>query len=169
MHFDQALQQQGYASRVKSLSFQQINASTEIILKLQLSDRTSQVYRQEKIIYADDTPIALEIDCFPAAIASPLAEALQQGFTYSTLSDNNIALKSAKVSLESFPATYELSNHLAAPLGLPILVFSYIVYGDNQQPVVCGKTLSRSDWTQYVSQIETSEAMTKKGLPIASV
>lgn len=85
MHFDIALQQQGYTGRVKSLTFEQIEAPAEIAQKLQLSGSAPQVYRQKKIIYADDTPIALEIDYFPLAIASPLTAALQQGFTYSTL------------------------------------------------------------------------------------
>ena len=154
MHFDIALQQQGYTGRVKSLSFEKIAAPAKIALKLQIAGSTPQVYRQEKIIYADDTPIALEIDYFPLAIAARLTDALQQGFTYSTLTANSIHLNAAKVSLESFPASYELSEYLAAPLGMPILAFSYVAYQNNRQPAICGKTLSRSDWTQYTSETD---------------
>lgn len=154
MHFDIALRQQGYTGRVKSLTFEQIEAPAEIAQKLQLSGSAPQIYRQKKIIYADDTPIALEIDYFPLAIASPLIAALQQGFTYSTLTAHGIRLNAAKVSLESFPATYELSDYLAAPLGMPILTFSYVAYWHNRQPAICGKTLSRSDWTRYTSEID---------------
>ena len=152
MHFDVALQQQGYSARIESLQFHLIEAPPAVARKLQLSKLGAVVYRQEKIIYADNAPIALEIDYFPKTIGEPLAEPLQQGFTYSTLTANGIYLSGAKVSLESVPTTYELGEQLAAPIGMPLLAFKYIAYGSEQTPAVCGKTLSRADWTCYVSE-----------------
>ena len=163
MHFDIALQQQGYTARIHSLSFQLIEAPADVAQKLQLSSQISghnaPVYQQEKIIYADETPIALEIDYFPESVGLTLAEQLKQGFTYSTLTANGIHLNAAKVSLESIPVTYELSEHLAAPLGMPLLVFNYVAYWGNRQPAVCGKTLSRADWTCYTSEIDMGIAL----------
>ncbi len=156
MHFDIALQQQGYAAGIKSLQFQLVSAPADVALKLQLADAHSLVYRQEKIIYADDCAIAIEIDYFPESIGQTLADPLQQGFTYSTLTANGILLQAAKVSLESIPTTYELSEYLDAPLGMPLLVFKYLAYTADHQPAVCGKTLSRSDWTCYTSEFEMS-------------
>lgn len=154
MQFDVVLQQQGYASRVHSLRFQPVKAAAEVTRKLQLTGRSPQVYWQEKIIYADDAPIALDITYYPDAVARSLTEKLREGFTYSTLMQNGIQLNAAEVSLESMPATYELSEYLAAPLGMPLLVFNYVVYQGDRVPAACGKTLSRSDWTCYTSQIE---------------
>lgn len=154
MEFDVALQHQGHVGRVHSLRFQQTRAPTEVIRKLELSNPDPYVYWQEKIIYADQSPIALEIDYFPDDIGHSLADQLQQGFTYSTLQKNKIHLNAAKVSLESIPATYELSEYLAIPLGMPLLVFNYVAYWGKRKPAVCGKTLSRSDWTCYTSEIQ---------------
>ncbi|MGC1306520.1 MAG: GntR family transcriptional regulator [Phormidesmis sp.] len=162
MHFDTALRQQGYTARIQPLQFQQIPASPEIFRKLALPSIRSAVYQQKKIIYADDAPIALEISYFPESIGQSLAKQLQQGFTYSTLTANGIHLNAAKVSLESEPTTYELSEQLAAPIGMPLLVFNYVAYWSNsklsleknRQPAVCGKTLSRADWTCYSSEFE---------------
>jgi GntR family transcriptional regulator len=162
MYFDAALGRQGYTSRVQSLRFQLIPAPAEVKRQLALTAKDAQVYWQEKIYYADDTPIALDITYYPEATGQALAEPLCQGFTYSTLVRNGIYLQAAKVSLESIPATYELSEYLAVPLGQPLLVFNYVAYtGDsrrtpdrNRQPAVCGKTLSRSDWTCYTAEIE---------------
>ena len=161
MYFDAALKRQGYTGRVQSLRFQLIPAPGEVARKLELG-ATSPVYWQEKIIYADDTPIALDIAYYPEATGAALAEPLQQGFTYSTLVRHGIHLNAARVSLESTPATYELSEYLAVPLGMPLLVFNYVAYqgdgrggpAENRQPAVCGKTLSRSDWTCYTAEIE---------------
>ena len=180
MYFDAALKQQGYTGRVHSLRFQQIKAPLDVAQKLQLpsskrsakrslesppdsplekapeSSQSSHVYWQEKIIYADDTPIALDITYYPRAIGDRLAGKLRDGFTYSTLAGNGVALTAAQVRLEGVPATYELSEYLAVPLGMPLLVFNYIAFSAKSQPVVCGITLARSDWTCYSAQIETA-------------
>ena len=151
-HFDMALQEQGYMGHNRSLGFAAIPPPAEAAQMLQIS-QDSKIYRQEKIIYADNVPIALEIDYFPETVGAPLAEPLQQGFTYSTLTANGIHLNGGNVSLESIPATYELSELLSVPLGLPLLVFNFVVYWGNRQPAVCGKVLSRSDWTCYTSEM----------------
>lgn len=157
MYFDAALKCQGYIGRVHSLRFQLIKPSAEIARKLHLTEANAQVYWQEKIIYADESPIALDIAYFPETIGGSLADKLQQGFTYSTLALNSIQLKAAEVRLESVPATYELSEYLAVPLGMPLLVFNYVAYQDQRVPTVCGKTLSRSDWTCYTAEIERAD------------
>ena len=158
MHFDATLKQQGYTGRVHSLRFQQVQAPSEVARNLQISPQDGQVYWQEKIIYADDSPIALDITYYPETLGHSLRDKLIQGFTYSTLSTNDVRLKAAQVRLESIPATYELSEYLAVPLGMPLLVFSYVVYQGPHEPVACGKTLSRSDWTCYTSNIEVENS-----------
>ena len=67
------------------------------------------------------------------AIATALASELRHHLT------------AAAVSLESVPAPYELSEHLAVPLETPLLVFDDSTYQGDLQSVGCGKTLSRSD------------------------
>ncbi|MEM6351363.1 MAG: GntR family transcriptional regulator [Cyanobacteria bacterium P01_D01_bin.14] len=153
IHFDRALQAQGYVGRIHSLRFQKIEAPTDVAGKLQIA-KSAPVYWQEKIIYADESPIALEIDYFPESIGSGLAAELQHGgFTYSTLNANGIHLNAGRLTMESVPATYELSEYLAVPLGMPLLVFSFVVYSGDRQPAACGKTISRSDWTCYTSEM----------------
>lgn len=154
MHFDAALQQQGYTASIKPLRFERVQPPADVARKLQLTNPGAKAYQQEKIIYANDSPIALELDYFPDTISPTLVEQLQQGFTYSTLTANGICLNAAKVSLESLPTTYELGEYLEAPLGMPLLVFDYVAYWGDRQPAVCGKTLSRSDWTCYTSEFE---------------
>ncbi|MEO0490236.1 MAG: GntR family transcriptional regulator [Cyanobacteria bacterium P01_A01_bin.123] len=156
MQFDVVLREQGYAGRIHSLRFQLTSAPADVACKLKLPSQTAQVYWQEKIIYADDAPIGLEVDYFPEALGHSLTDQLQQGFTYSTLAMNGMTLNAAKVSLESVPANYELSEYLAVPLGMPLLVFNYVMYWGKHAPAFCGKTLFRSDWTCYTSEIEIS-------------
>ncbi|MEM0981210.1 MAG: GntR family transcriptional regulator [Cyanobacteria bacterium P01_H01_bin.58] len=158
MYFDSALRQQGYVGRVHSLRLQLVEAAPDVCHKLQLPEGTARVYWQEKIYYANESPIALDISFFPEAIGHPLLEKLQHGFTYSTLVTNGVHLNAAEVQLESVPANYELSEYLAAPLGSPLLAFHYVAYQDQRRPAVCGSTLSRSDWTCYTAEIEVNSA-----------
>ncbi len=157
MRFDKALKQQGYLGRVHSLRFQLVKPSAEVARKLQLTETKSKVYWQEKIIYADESPIALDVTYYPERLGDSLAEELQRGFTYSTLALNGVQLQGAEVRLESIPATYKLSEHLNVPLGMPLLVFHYLAYHNQCQPAVCGRTLSRSDWTCYTARIEPDD------------
>ncbi|NEZ64573.1 GntR family transcriptional regulator [Leptolyngbyaceae cyanobacterium CCMR0082] len=151
-HFDIAFREQGYEGRIQSLKFQLTQASAELAHTLAVAQGT-HVYEQEKIIYADDSPIALEIDYFLETIGASLADQLQQGFTYSTLKANGVNLSTGKVTLGTVPATYELTKHLNIPLGMPLLVLDFVVFSDNLQPVVCGKVLSHSNWLCYTSEI----------------
>jgi GntR family transcriptional regulator len=157
MYFDAALKQQGFIGHVKSLRMELIPPMGDVVRKLHLQGKAPQVYWQEKIIYADDTPIALDISYFPVSIGKALKDKLEQGFTYSTLAMNGVCLNAAQVRLESIPASYELSDYLEIPLGMPLLVFHYVAFDQSRSPVVCGKTLSRSDWTCYTAEIENAE------------
>lgn len=157
LHFDDALRQQGYTVRVQSLRLQLLPAPREVNQKLQLPHGDSSVYWREQVIYANESPIALDSCFFPEAIGSPILDKLQQGLTYSTLTHNGFPLTAAAVKLESVPATYELSEYLAIPLGMPLLVFDYLAYWGDRTPAVCGRTLSRSDWTCYTSQVEVGK------------
>lgn len=154
MYFDAALKQQGYLGRVQPLRFQHLKAGPEIMRKLHLTDKKAKVYWHEKIYFADETPIALDRVYCPEVIGATFAKKLQSGFTYSTLVSGGILLNGAKVRLEGIPATYELSEYLAVPLGMPLLGFTYVAYTGDRQPIVCGTTLSRSDWTCYTAEIE---------------
>lgn len=151
-HFDIALREQGYEGWIKPLTFELIHASADVANILAVAQKTN-VYKQEKLIYANNIPIALEIDYFPETVGAPLVEQLQRGFTYSTLKAGGVSLSSGKVSLGSVPATYELAEHLNIPLGMPLLVLDFIVYSDGCQPVVGGKVLSHSNWLCYTSEI----------------
>lgn len=155
-HFDIALQDQGYTGHIKPLRYDPIQANADIASTLQVSPDVI-IYCQKKIIYADNVPIAVEIDYFPEAIGKSLEEQLQQSFTYSTLKANNIQLNAGRVRLGSVPATYELSEYLSIPLGMPLLVFDFVVYWQEQQPVACGKVLSRSDWICYTSEMQMAD------------
>lgn len=153
MYFDAELKRQGHTGHVQTLRFQLIDPPVEIRRKLYAQDNHSGVYWQEKIIFADDAPIALDIAYFPKLIGQQVGEKLRQGFTYATLAENGYSLLRSEVCLESIPATYKLSEYLDVPLGTPLLMYRYIGFGCDRTPIVCGETISRSDRTCYLAHI----------------
>ena len=145
--FDHELSRQGLTGKICQLSFQLIEASPEICSQLKLAQ--PKAYQQEKIILADSEAIALDLAYFPVDIGQELAESLQMGFTYTTLQESGYRLVSTEVILESTHATSKVAEYLQVPLGIPILVYRYVVYGKSDRPLVCGETLSRADRTCY--------------------
>ena len=155
MFFDAELNSQNHSGHVRTLQLQRISPSVQVQQNLRLTEQDF-VFWQKKIIFADDIPIALDIAYFPEAIGAELEEKLHNNFTYSTLAVNGFRPEFSEVWLESIPADYELSEYLEAPLGAPLLVYRYVAYTLEQQPIVCGNTLSRSDRTAYRATITTA-------------
>ena len=147
--FNEELSRQGLKGEICNLSFEMVTASPEICSQLKLSQPDSKVYQQQKIILADSKAIALEIAYFPSYIPQHLAESLQSGFTYATLKKFGYSLVFTEIIIESTHATADIAEYLAVPLGTPILIYSYVTYDEKEQPLVCGKTLSRADRTCY--------------------
>ncbi|VEP12597.1 Transcriptional regulator [Hyella patelloides LEGE 07179] len=146
---DEELSRQGLTGEIRNLSFQLVKASPEVCTQLKLSQPKIEVYQQQKIILAEQLPIALEIAYFPLDIGENLGELLQKGFTYATLQESGYHLVSTDIVIESAHATSEVAEYLQGSLGTPILIYRYVTYDHHERPLVCGETLSLADRTYY--------------------
>jgi GntR family transcriptional regulator len=149
IYFDAELKRQDLEGSVKSLRFEFIDAPKEIAKRLQLAQDHRRVYWQEKVIYAGDESIALDITYYRQDIGDRLGDQLQTGFTYYTLAQNGYKPCSAEVRVECTLATFQLGECLGVPLGLPLFVYNYVATDEAGIPFVCGKTLTRSDRTCF--------------------
>ncbi len=155
--FDTELERQGRTGSVQNLQFERIEAPREIRKRLKLDMDATHIYQQEKLIFADDVAIALDIAYFPEHIAKALEEVLQFEFTYRSLEHYGFPIKSARVSIEGRPASYETSQHLNISLGAPLLVYRYLAWDQNEVPLVCGETISRADYTYYSADLNVNQ------------
>lgn len=153
IYFDTELKRQGREGSIQTITFQYLEAPPEIQSRLKLSPGNTRVCYHEKLICADDEPIALDIAYLPESIGETLKEPLQFGFTYRTLERNGYPLESAKVSIESVPAGYETSEYLSVAIGAPLLVYRYLAWDSGQVPLVYGETISRADRTIYCADL----------------
>lgn len=155
--FDTELKRQGRTGRIQTILFQRFEAPREIRNRLRLNAEQIHIYQQEKIILSDDVAIALDIAYFPEHIAQALGEILQVEFTYRALEHHGFPIESARVSIESRPASYETSEYLNVSLGAPLLVYRYLAWNSDSVPLVCGETISRADYTFYSADLNVTQ------------
>lgn len=153
IYFDAELKRQNLDGSIKSIRFECIEAPKDIVRRLKLSADHSRVYWQEKVIYAGEESIALDITYYRQSIGDLLGDQLQSGFTYYTLARNGFKPHSAEVRVECALANFQLSECLGVPLGLPLFVYNYVATDQDGMPFVCGKTLTRSDRTCFSVKI----------------
>ena len=159
--FDTELNRQGRVGTIQNIQFERIEAPRDLRNRLKLQGDRPYLFHQEKLILADDIPIALDIAHFPEHIGDRLGNLLANGFTYRTLHHNGYPIHFAKVSIESRPASYETIEHLGVSLGAPLLVYRYVASDKQNIPLVCGETISRADYTIYLADF-TAEQLTQR-------
>lgn len=157
--FDEDMARQGVGASIHSLSLERLTPSYRVRHQLNLSADTPFVYCQKKVILTDQIPVALDITYIRFDLGEAFATQLQSSLIYPTLDSNGVSIEQVETLIECTHATHEVSEHLDIPLGAPLLVNRYVAYTVNQQPVICGETLSRADRLCY------SVVLTKNGTP----
>lgn len=155
--FNAELMRQGITGSIRTLCFDLVEPSAEISDRLHLSGSQEGepqagmplVYQQQKIIFTNQVPTALDVAYFPMQVGAALVNPLQLGFTYATLDQNGFPLEGADVVLEGTHANPALAEYLEIPVGAPLLVYRYIAYTEGDRPVVAGEMLSRVDRVSY--------------------
>ncbi len=118
----ETLYNRGYKVTVKGMSIQKITAPDFVIDKLQLSDDLD-VYKVERLLYADDHPVAYVINYLIASLV-PGLERFNNTFTglYSFLERQyNIVPEEATETLSASVADFTESQLLHIPQGTPLL------------------------------------------------
>lgn len=155
--FDSELANQGITSSLQTLQYELTQPDPEIRARLKLSASEAMIYLQEKLILADEVPIAVDLAYFPETVGIALKDNVNNGFTYRTLAISGYDIESAEVSLESRPASYNVRDLLDVSLGSPLLVYHYLAWDKEKVPLVYGETISRADRTFYSVGLKRSQ------------
>lgn len=147
--FDEDMQRQGVTASIRSLSFERVEATSDVRQTLRLSPEVQQIYCQRKVILTDQVPVAVDITYIPLEIGETFAQELQSSLIYPTLDVRGVSIERVETTIECTHATHEISEHLDIPLGAPLLVNRYTTYTSQNQPIICGETLSRGDRLCY--------------------
>lgn len=157
--FDQDMEQQGVQATIRSLSFARVQPPDSVCHKLQLTLPLEKPYCQKKVILTEDVPVAVDITYIRADIGQAFARELQSSLIYPTLDKNGVSIERVEAMLECTHATVELSEALEIPLGAPLLVNRYTAFTEQNQPIICGETLSRGDRLTYSVRLTKAAAL----------
>ncbi|MGD1895680.1 MAG: GntR family transcriptional regulator [Phormidesmis sp.] len=146
------LSKKGIELTFKNLTFRKVRSPQEV--QTALASAEKQVYLQKKLLYMNGAVGAIDISYILPELGKSLGPQLKQEMTFVVLEECAIAIESIDATIECTRADYETSDYLEVPLGHPLIVYRYIVYGPAQKPILCGETLSRADRFCYSLNIQ---------------
>jgi GntR family transcriptional regulator len=147
--FEEDMKRQGVQSAICHLEFQEVSPPPRVqeILGSDLA------CFQSKILLLDGIPAILDKSYILLELGRQFANELKTAMTFPTLERNGIHISKIETSLECTRADQQLSEHLAVPLGEPLLVYCYTAYDQYQRSLVYGSAPSRADLLTYAVTI----------------
>ncbi|HLI10343.1 MAG TPA: GntR family transcriptional regulator [Alphaproteobacteria bacterium] len=106
-------------------------------------------YRLERILLADDEPVALDTIWLPQKLGDVLKPKLHGHFVMSLIQAHNIAFDHIDYQFEGSTATDEQAALLNVMTGFPVLAIRYAPIGKGGVPLLLGRTISRADRFVY--------------------
>ena len=142
----------GMKPDVRHVSVDRVLPDVKVAHRLQV-DRSTPVWRVERLRLADSEPIAFTTSFIPVSIAPTLSEEDSVGISiYKTLTQKfNVRLVSACDQYQSVPAGECVERALCIPPGSPILRLERIAYTYGHVPVESNVAEVRGD--RYVLRI----------------
>lgn len=146
MSHTEGMRARGIFPSSRLIDVRRIPAGIEVSSKLDL-DPNSEVLRIERLRFADEEPIAIEVLFLNANRFDGIAAALgDSGSLYQLLSTNyGIELASAEETIEAVAAERREADLLHCPLGTPLLMLSRRTLDTNNQPTEFVQSLYRGD------------------------
>ncbi|MBW4482792.1 MAG: GntR family transcriptional regulator [Tildeniella torsiva UHER 1998/13D] len=145
---EEDMTRQGVAFSFENLAFEVIVAPANVAVEMGIPQQ-SEVYLQKKLLRMDGAAGAVDISYLIAELGQRFAPQLKFQMTFPTLAQNGIFLDRLDATIECTHADYDLSTYLEVPLGHALMVYRYIAYSRDQQPVMHGATISRADRFGY--------------------
>ncbi len=150
--FTEDMKKRGLKASSKILSLEKIKPFEMVKNKLEAGD--SYVYRLERLRFADDEPMALEISHLKVDICPSLnRKKLKDQSLYQILADEfKIIMNHAEETMEGGLATAREAERLNIQVGDSVLLRERLTYDQNDNPVEFVKSIYRSDrYKFYIS------------------
>lgn len=151
--FTEDMKQRGMEASSKLIEFEIITAPTDILRKLSLPEE-SQVYKVQRIRYADQKPMAVETTFIPVELIPGLTKEIVQGSLYHFVEEKlNLSIKKATQIIEATIADDHLADHLQAPAQSAVLYIERHSMLADGSPFEVVKSAYRADRYKFISDI----------------
>ena len=134
----------GFTPGIAEVAFTRIAPNADLSRRL-LMRRNMPLYRHEKLILADQLPIAIDIVHLPKELALRLRERLRNEFVFALMRQFEIAVGKVQFRFESASATDREASLLSVASRFPLIVARYVLFDRCMAPLFEGYTLSRAD------------------------
>jgi DNA-binding GntR family transcriptional regulator len=155
--FGDEIRRAGMTPRISEVSFAQVVPDPELRAKLALPRRT-RVFRHEKLIFADELPIALDVVHLPKKIAGLIRPKLGDEFVFTLLNELKLGAGRIRFRFESAAAPEREAALLRVSFGSPLIIARYIIVGARNRPILEGYTSARADRMSFELSATPPEA-----------
>jgi GntR family transcriptional regulator len=134
----------GFKPRLAEIGAGQIKATDEIASRLKVA-AGSNVFRHQKVTYADEEPVALHTLYMRPKLAHTLREKLSELFIFKLLEDQKLAIASLKCEFSAVPLSEEQARVFGMQPGQPMMRVDYTHIDKKGAPLMVGQTICRAD------------------------
>jgi GntR family transcriptional regulator len=145
---EEDMRRAGFEPSVRDLNMTLVVGDRDALPKLP-GRRSTPTYRLERVLLADDEPVALDTLWLPRSLGDALKSELPGHFVMSLISAHGIPLDHIDYELEGATATDAQASLLSVMTGFPLLVIRYTPIGLDGLPMLKGRTTSRADRFTY--------------------
>jgi DNA-binding GntR family transcriptional regulator len=154
----------GFKPRLAEIGFSQIKATDDLASRLRIA-LGSNVFRHQKVTYADDEPVALHTLYMRAKLAHALRDELSHVFIFKALEDHKLSIASLKCEFSAVPLGEEQARVFRAQPGQSMMRVDYTHLDKNGTPLLVGQTICRAD--RFVFEVtlprKTGRGSTRRG------
>jgi GntR family transcriptional regulator len=138
------IERAGFTPRLTEIGFAQIKANDEVASRLGVAEGAN-VFRHQKVTYADDEPVALHTLYMRPKLAQVLREELNHVFIFKLLEDRGISVARLKCEFSAVPLGEEHARIFAGQPVQPMMRVDYVHYDSRDLPLLLGQTVCRAD------------------------
>jgi DNA-binding GntR family transcriptional regulator len=154
----------GFKPRLAEIGASQIKATEEIASRLKVA-AGSNVFRHQKVTYADEEPVALHTLYMRPKLAHTLRDELSHLFIFKLLEDHKLSIANLKCEFSAVPLSEEQARIFRVQPGQPMMRVDYTHLDKSGAPLILGQTICRAD--RFVFEVnlprKTGRAATRKG------
>jgi GntR family transcriptional regulator len=134
----------GFKPRLAEIGFSRIKANEEIASRLKVT-AGSNIFRHQKVTYADEEPVALHNLFMRPKLAHALREELSHLFIFKLLEDHKLAIANLKCEFSAVPLSEEQARIFRIQPGQPMMRVDYTHLDKSGAPLLLGQTICRAD------------------------
>src|SRR5258708_1145235 len=134
----------GFKPRLAEIGASQIKATDEIASRLKVTVG-SNIFRHQKVTYADEEPVALHTLYMRPKLAQALRDELSHLFIFKLLEDRKLPIANLKCEFSAVPLGEEQARIFRLQPGQPMMRVDYTHLDKSGAPLLLGQTICRAD------------------------